>query len=144
MTFLFSPITPPLPLSSNYHEKVSWRDAKFKAVVRDDRILDRRFGRLAGCGFTFEFVGIGSWFPRGVHTHQKVRIKIIPPSVAITERVATPGAENRKMEMDLMNHVRRLVEWTWAESSRLGHASGCLWRFKNFAEPLIKHVRDDS
>ena len=90
----------------------------FNDVLKDDKVLDR-FGRLVGCvlvvsesspsllnvkPFVFRLAcssskvrvvrsGLsdldGSCFLHDVHMHQKMRIKIIPNSVAITERVAT-------------------------------------------------------
>ena len=107
------------PLSFDCISRQSFSKGTFKAVVKDDKVLNQRFGRLVGCGlvsessllnlkpFSFRFawssskvkiVRLGWSASRGssflrvhdVHMHQKERIKIIPHSVAITERVATP------------------------------------------------------
>ena len=96
----------------------SFLNGTFKEVLKDDKVLDRRVGGRLRCvsvvsdssllnlnPFSFcltwssskvrvvrfgSSAWDGSWFLHDVHMDQKVRIKIIPHSIAMTERVAMP------------------------------------------------------
>lgn len=103
----------PLPAFIFQVSRRNFLSGSFKAVFKDDKVVDRRAGRgivselslvnlnpfglsLAWSSSKVRIVRlglstlIGSCFLHDVHMHQTMRIKITPHNVTITERVRTP------------------------------------------------------